>query len=155
MNINIDLGNIWEALSAIGTTSAVIVSLWLARRDERRKLSVKMMLTYGIKMDNTIENTTFLSIDAFNEGKQILTIEEVGFVKRKKGKKMVITDSNLFMEGSSGLNFKIEPNSSAMYILERERMQIEVHQRWGGRSRVRAYVRDSSGKKHFSKRHKI
>lgn len=29
-NILIDLGNIWEALSAIGTISAVIISLWLA-----------------------------------------------------------------------------------------------------------------------------
>ncbi|XOW23062.1 hypothetical protein QK911_12255 [Lactococcus lactis] len=36
----IDLGNVWDALSAFGTIAVVIVSLYLARRDYRKKLEV-------------------------------------------------------------------------------------------------------------------
>lgn len=40
MKIVIDFGNIWEALSAIGTVGAVMVSLYLARRDTVNKVKV-------------------------------------------------------------------------------------------------------------------
>ena len=44
----IDLGNVWEALSAIGTIAVVIVSLYLARRDYRKKLEVDYWTSYKI-----------------------------------------------------------------------------------------------------------
>lgn len=155
MNISIDLGNVWEALSAVGTIGAVIISLWLARRDERRKLTVQVYLSYGMKHDNTFENESYISIDTFNEGKRPIIIEEVGFVKRKRGRKLTIIDSTIFKQGSSGLNYKVDSNLSAMYILELENIKQSAQREWGEKVKIRAYVRDSSGKKHFSKRHKI
>lgn len=35
MNFSIDLGNLWEMLSALGTVGVVVISLWLARRTEK------------------------------------------------------------------------------------------------------------------------
>ncbi|EMF0474890.1 hypothetical protein IBQ12_001235, partial [Enterococcus hirae] len=40
MNINIDLGNLWEMLSAVGTIGAVILSLVLALREKNRHITV-------------------------------------------------------------------------------------------------------------------
>lgn len=155
MNINIDLGNVWEALSAVGTIGAVIVSLWLAKREEKSILLVKMSLAFGITTDDRIVDSPFLTIDVFNDSKYPITIEEVGFVKRKNGDKLTVRNSNEFIEGSSGLNFKTDSKTSAMYVLNRDRIQQLAHQKWGNKVKIRAYVRDSSGKKHFSKRHKI
>ena len=153
MNININFGNFWDALSAIGTTSAVIVSLWLAKREEKNIFSVKMSWALGITRDNSIADPTFLTIDVFNKSKYSLTIEEVGFVRRKNGNKLAITNSNNFIEGSSGLNFKTDPKGAAMYILEEDYIREKVHQEWGDKVKIRAYIRDSSGKKHYSKRY--
>lgn len=40
MEVIIDLGNIWESLSAIGTIGAVVVSLYLSRKDSINKVRV-------------------------------------------------------------------------------------------------------------------
>lgn len=44
----IDLGNVWDALSAIGTIAVVIVSFYLTRRDYRKKLEVDYWISYKI-----------------------------------------------------------------------------------------------------------
>lgn len=40
MQISIELGNLWEALSAVGTVGATIVALRLARKDAIKRLDV-------------------------------------------------------------------------------------------------------------------
>lgn len=155
MNISIEFGNIWEALSAVGTIGAVGVSLWLAMREERSIFSVNLKTSFGITKDNSLTNAPLLSIDAFNVSRHPLIIEEVGFVKSKNGEKLVIYDSNIFVDGSNGLNFKTESKASATYTLDLIHIQQATHRQWGDNIKIRAYVRDSSGKKHFSKKHKI
>lgn len=44
VSIAIDLGNVWEMLSAIGTIGAVIVSLYLAFRESRSNLKVRVSI---------------------------------------------------------------------------------------------------------------
>lgn len=44
MNLNIELGNVWEMLSAVGTLSAVIVSLFLAFRESKPDLKVRITI---------------------------------------------------------------------------------------------------------------
>lgn len=44
MNVTIDLGSLWEMLSAIGTIGAVIVSLFLAFRASQPNLKVRVSL---------------------------------------------------------------------------------------------------------------
>lgn len=44
MNVTIDLGNVWEMLSAVGTIVAVIVSLFLAFRESKPNLNVRVSI---------------------------------------------------------------------------------------------------------------
>ncbi|MGN8066463.1 hypothetical protein ACTCUF_07995 [Lactococcus lactis] len=155
MNINIDLGNIWEALSAVGTIGAVIVSLWLARKDGKKKFQVVLKTSFGIRYDNSIDERPYLSIDAINKSNIPLTIEEVGFINKKDGKKVTVTDQRFLIEGSNQLPTKTEPYSLAMFVFNQEQLFKELHKKWSQGEKVRAYVRDSSGKHHFSKHYKV
>ncbi len=42
-SITVDFGNIWDALSAIGTVSATIIALWLAFDGRKKKLSASFI----------------------------------------------------------------------------------------------------------------
>lgn len=59
MNIIIDLGNIWEMLSAIGTIGAVVLSLWLSRRNELPRLYVHYCMNYS---SDLVEKTHIFEI---------------------------------------------------------------------------------------------
>jgi len=48
-NITINLGNIWDALSAIGTIGATIVALWLGLRKPRKQLDIVCVWDYITK----------------------------------------------------------------------------------------------------------
>lgn len=89
-------------------------------------------------------------IDAFNESKVPLTIEEVGFVKNKNSDKIAIFNSQLVI-GSNQIPFRVEPYSSATYIIPKEDIVEAIRGRWGKDIKLKPYVRDSSGKKHYSK----
>jgi len=86
----IDLGNVWEALSAIGTIAVVIVSLYLARRDYRKKLEVDYWTSYKIFSG---EKISLWSIDLVNIGSVPVKIYEVGLYQkswlRKRRKKII------------------------------------------------------------------
>lgn len=45
-NITIDLGNIWDALSATGTIGATIVALWLGLRKTKKQLDIVLLWDY-------------------------------------------------------------------------------------------------------------
>ena len=155
INIDIDFGNLWEALSAIGTIGAVIVSLWLARKDGKKKFQVVLKTTIGIRNDNSIDETPYLSIDAVNKSNIPLTIEEVGFINKRDGKKVTVTNQKFLIDGSNRLPVKTEPYSLAMFVFNQEQLFKELHKKWPQGKKIRAYVRDSSGKHHFSKHYKI
>ena len=86
----IDLGNVWDALSAIGTIAVVIVSLYLARRDYRKKLEVDYWISYKIFSG---EKISLWSIDLVNIGSVPVKIYEVGLYQkswlRKRRKKII------------------------------------------------------------------
>lgn len=90
----IDLGNVWDALSAIGTIAVVIVSLYLARRDYRKKLEVDYWISYKIFSG---EKISLWSIDLVNIGSVPVKIYEVGLYQkswlRKRRKKNNIYDA--------------------------------------------------------------
>ncbi|HEM5253786.1 TPA: hypothetical protein U1337_002190, partial [Streptococcus suis] len=84
MKIVIDFGNIWEALSAIGTVGAVMVSLYLARRDTVNK--VKVASSFVMSM-NPLDKTVYTNITVTNVGRQEVIITEVGITHAKLSKK--------------------------------------------------------------------
>ena len=71
----VDFGNVWDMLSAIGTTMAVIISLWSSKRKKRIHLTAFDKTYYsGYKIDYSIENT----------GNVPIVITRIGLKKRGK-----------------------------------------------------------------------
>lgn len=71
LKVTIDFGNVWEVLSTIGTVAAVIVSLYLARRDAITKIKMTMERTYLIGFD---DKTEYFTISCVNVGRPEVSI---------------------------------------------------------------------------------
>jgi hypothetical protein len=152
MNIIIDLGNVWDALSALGTIGAVGLSLWLATRDEKVDFSVSLSSALGIR-DNSIDNLPYLIIESLNKSKFPLTIEEVGFcIDKKDAKKLTVIDHSYLIEGSDKIPKKVEPLETAKYVFEQDKVIELAKKIWGENIEIRAYVRDTTKKTHYSKK---
>lgn len=87
INIDLDLGNVWEMLSAVGTIAAVIVSLWLARRESRIRINYHiegfdepMNITSG-SLDNF---TRIISFEFYNLGNYQISITSIRAIFLKK-----------------------------------------------------------------------
>ncbi|MCC4119846.1 hypothetical protein [Lactococcus lactis] len=155
MNITIDFGNIWDALSAIGTIGAVIVSLWLATKEEKVNFSVELSSALGIRENNSVDETVYFFVEAMNKSKFPLTVEEVGFSYTKKSKRLGLLDQRYLIEGSDTLPTKVESLETAKYIFEQDKV-IELAKRtFGENVKIRVYIRDTTKKTHYSKKFKI
>ncbi len=150
MNININFGNIWEALSAIGTIGAVGVSLLLARRDSKKKILVNLSFAGGIGMG--AESGFYLTLDAVNISDTTLEIEEIGFFYKKTAKRLTILGTQALVEESAEIPYRVAPMSKAMYIIKSNNIVTSAHNEWGENVRIKGYVRDSIGNMHFSKK---
>lgn len=94
MNVTIDLGNIWDALSGIGTVSAVVLSLWLVRKENKTHVNIlrgsriqvfqdQSRLVTGSNMDRIIQ------VRAYNSGFRSIGISFLGFGVGKKEKAFI------------------------------------------------------------------
>ncbi|WP_040286447.1 hypothetical protein [Sporosarcina koreensis] len=65
-----DLGNISDWLTSIGTISAVIVALYLAKRDDKPRVEVKSTMSYGVSYAGDIfRHPVFINLEIVNTGK--------------------------------------------------------------------------------------
>lgn len=87
INIDLDLGNLWEMLSAVGTIAAVIVSLWLARRESRIRVKFHvegfdepMNITTGSRNNFT----TIISFEFYNLSNYQISITSIRAIFLKK-----------------------------------------------------------------------
>lgn len=153
MNINIDFGNIWEALSAIGTIGAVALSLWLATREGKVDFSVSLSSALGIRDNNSIADSPYLIIKSLNKSKFPLTVEEVGFcIDKKDSKRLTVIDQRYLGEGSDKIPQKVEPLETARYVFDQDKIIELAKKTWGENIEIRAYVRDTTKKTHYSKK---
>lgn len=89
MSISIDLGNVWDMFSAIGTVGAVVLSLSILRRENRTKISVLIGTKFKTHEKNGIIGTNcdeIIQVSAYNSGKLTVGLSFIGFgvgVKRK------------------------------------------------------------------------
>lgn len=64
MKLILDLGNLWDMLSALGTIGAVVLSLWLARRTGKPNLYIY----YCMDDDSETDLVNRLSLMAYWNG---------------------------------------------------------------------------------------
>lgn len=148
----IDLGNVWDALSAFGTIAVVIVSLYLARRDYRKKLEVDYWISYKIFSG---EKISLWSIGLVNIGSVPVKIYEVGLYQkswlRKRRKKIIFMMPRDFEYESAKLPILLNPQEDATYFIAKNEWitkikELEINQR-----KIGLYARDTTGKYYYRK----
>lgn len=87
INIDLDLGNLWEMLSSVGTIAAVIVSLWLAKRES--KIRVKFHVEgfdqpLNITTGSLEKFTTIISFKFYNLSNYQISITSIRAIFLKK-----------------------------------------------------------------------
>ena len=95
----------------------------------------------------------YLIIESLNKSKFPLTIEEVGFcIDKKDAKKLTVIDHSYLIEGSDKIPKKVEPLETAKYVFEQDKVIELAKKIWGENIEIRAYVRDTTKKTHYSKK---
>ncbi|MHC5375419.1 hypothetical protein ACYSNU_16745 [Enterococcus sp. LJL120] len=83
MKVNIELGNIWDMLGAFGTLGAVIVSLWLAKRETKTVIQIIGRLVFRTDKDEdgVVKSNLdrMIQVSAYNAGVQTIGISFLGF----------------------------------------------------------------------------
>ena len=148
----IDLGNVWEALSAIGTIAVVIVSLYLARRDYRKKLEVDYWTSYKIFSG---EKISLWSIDLVNIGSVPVKIYEVGLYQkswlRKRRKKIKFMMTRDFEYESAKLPILLNPQEDATYFIAKNEWITKIKELGINQRKIGLYARDTTGKYYYRK----
>lgn len=148
----IDLGNVWEALSAIGTIAVVIVSLYLARRDYRKKLEVDYWTSYKIFSG---EKISLWSIDLVNIGSVPVKIYEVGLYQkswlRKRRKKIIFMMPTDFEYESAKLPILLNPQEDATYFIAKNEWITKIKELGINQRKIGLYARDTTGKYYYRK----
>ena len=148
----IDLGNVWEALSAIGTIAVVIVSLYLARRDYRKKLEVDYWTSYKIFSG---EKISLWSIDLVNIGSVPVKIYEVGLYQkswlRKRRKKIIFMMTRDFEYERAKLPILLNPQEDATYFIAKHEWITKIKELGINQRKIGLYARDTTGKYYYRK----
>ena len=92
MTININLGNLWEMLSAIGTISAVVLSLFLAYKSSQRKININS--SYDVSFNRS--PSLILSKNSFEQ----FTIMDIGYIYHFK--KYSLKSLKFYITGEDG-----------------------------------------------------
>lgn len=101
-------------LSALGTVSAVLVSLWLARRDYKVRLKIYVYINSFLNENK--ENLEYLAIEIFNIGRREVQISgivwQIGCLRKRHLVQFIIKNSI-----SSSLPIKLKDGEAASYYL--------------------------------------
>ncbi|BAL51518.1 MULTISPECIES: hypothetical protein [Lactococcus] len=148
----IDLGNVWDALSAFGTIAVVIVSLYLARRDYRKKLEVDYWISYKIFSG---EKISLWSIDLVNIGSVPVKIYEVGLYQkswlRKRRKKIIFMMPRDFEYESAKLPILLNPQEDATYFIAKNEWITKIKELGINQRKIGLYARDTTGTYYYRK----
>lgn len=148
MNIHVDLGNLWEMLSAVGTIGAVVVSLYLARKNDMQKVSVVFESAYRISDEQ--DRTEYATITATNIGNPPVTIIEIG-LKRSK-----LSDRSMPLLCSYGvfknkLPLKIESGETSIFGNAAENFRKSFIENELSHNKAYAYAKTTTGRVFYSK----
>ncbi|EMC52195.1 hypothetical protein LGX01_04220 [Streptococcus mutans] len=148
MKVIIDLGNIWEALSAIGTIGAVVVSLYLSRKDSINKIRVSTQVTIPV---GSLDKKIYTNVTITNVGRQEVIITQVGVTHSRYAKKKFAFITNMGIFNNMLPSYlKTGEFADFGYIQENLRQQF-INKHLSGK-KAYGYAIDSLGKIYFSKK---
>ena len=148
MKVIVDLGNIWEALSAIGTIGAVVVSLYLSRKDSINKVRVS---TQAALLMGSLDKKVYTNVTVTNVGRQEVVIAQVGVTHSKCAKvKFAFMKSIGIFNNTLPTYLKTGEFADFGCIQENLRQQF-INKHLSGK-KAYGYAIDSLGKIYFSKK---
>lgn len=170
MNINIDLGNLWEMLSALGTIGAIFVSLWMAAPSRIVIGTLKEEgFTESMHVVNPYDpNSNFIRVCGFNlvnrndyiynvkgvflalkESNNLLPNNIINKRFNKEEKLFILTDK-ICLKGYSSVTQKVEGKSTCDFIFYRDQLIESMIKQGIEKNKCYisfGYVRLSDGKK--------
>ena len=116
MSFIIDFGNLWDMISAFSTAGAVLLSMWVIRRENKSEFKI-LLNSENIKREDENEfklnsSRKIIKARAYNSGKNTVGISFTGFwlVKKKPFLKRFISRNNYEKQNEiSTLDQLLEP----------------------------------------------
>ena len=133
MNINVDFGNIWDALSAIGTVGAVVLSLVFAY--VKKKKAIKVSPTH-----DSISSELDTIVISKPEYEQI-TITDFGYIRYRK-KSLSNEDFYISEDGRNEIGYRLPFNfhsQTRIYFTMIDPLNIKDSKK------IRYYIKDIEG----------
>ncbi|MDT2805229.1 hypothetical protein [Vagococcus lutrae] len=100
MSLNIDFGNLWDMISALSTAGAVILSMWIIRKENKSEFKIFLNSENIQREDENgfglYSSRKIIKARAYNSGKNTVGISFTGFwlVKKKPFLKRIISRNN-------------------------------------------------------------
>lgn len=111
-----ELGSISDWLTSIGTISAVIAALYLARKDDRPRAKVKSSISHSVSYDGRVsEFPLSISLEIVNVGKIPIHLAECTLQMSRFSKKRMA-----FLDGSNKVNKLLSPGEFYEHSLDYE-----------------------------------
>lgn len=141
----------WNAISAIATTAAVIVSLYLANRDKKPKRKLDVTNTI---YSNWNKGTIELVITLENVGNRLIIIRDCGRLARIDGRAGLDTTYNMYLKDfKEPKTVEIGETVTITYLCERGRSyteeEIQKDEMYKVFEKSFFVVRDMQGKIYF------
>ncbi|WP_443660467.1 hypothetical protein [Clostridium algidicarnis] len=139
-----DLGNIADWLSAIGTISAVIVALYLAKRDVKPKLKVISKFSYLVDSINGFSTEPFqLSVEVVNQGLVPVSLTECSISVGK--------ERMMFSNGCQNVNKLLNSGEFYVHNLDYQPIKNYLIERNIKKLKTHVFFKDASGNMYKSK----
>lgn len=139
--VTINLGNIWDMLSAIGTIAAVVVSLYLAHKESGKHLKV----TGGYDVSFSEYPTMMVSKNGYDQ----FTLVEVGYCRFGKhqlaNEDFYIADKDGRKQVADEFPYSFTNENLIHIVFYNEKTSIPFD------TRIQFYVKDLEGKTYKSK----
>ena len=136
-----DLGSISEWLTSIGTIGAVIVALYLSKKDEKPRAKVKSTVSYVVGMEMNLPRTPiYISLEIVNTGKIPIHLAECTIQMSRFTKKRMT-----FLDGSHNVKRLLNPGEFYEHKLDYEPIYNYLAQSRIRKLKTYMYFSDSLG----------
>lgn len=142
-NVIYDLGSITDWLTALGTIGAVIVALYLSRRETKPRAKVTASFSHAVGPFGVSEDPIAISAEIVNLGLIPIHLKECTIALGKK--KMI------FPDGSQNVDKLINPGELYQHQLNYEFIKTFLESEGINKLKTYLYFKDARGKKYKSK----
>lgn len=141
-----DLGKITDWLSSIGTISAVVVALYLSKKDTRPKAKVNSKFSYEVNGSHISRSPIYISLEIVNQGLIPIHLTECSIQHGKWDKRKLV-----FLNGSNNVNKLIKPGELYGHCFDYSQIRNYLLENKKNKLTTYIYFKDANDKKYKTK----